>query len=230
MQSGPHSGSLQEGTWKHWPCRKPTQRQAWPAGIRHGSTPRSSRVTRAGWLTSSWRQPASPERLSLGSGGVALLAPTSATPELRPAFEPCPKISRKRKTQLERNRSAVGKSQLLGEPASALLCSCFVSAVACPDRPSCPRDQSTIKANPVPPPPGFVQEPVPERPQRLAVKPLCAPALRVQASSLSLPNARPVLVKWDLVQAHVGATKWVALPHFARGVSGCLNSAFLGLF
>jgi len=34
-----------------------------------------------------------------------------------------------------------------------------------------------IKANPVPPPPGFVQEPVPERPQRLAVKPrhLCRP-------------------------------------------------------
>src|SRR5271157_1093412 len=32
MQSGPHSGSLQEGTWNHWPCRKPTQRQPWPAG------------------------------------------------------------------------------------------------------------------------------------------------------------------------------------------------------
>jgi len=47
------------------------------------------------------------------------------------------------KPLLERNRSAVGKSQPLGEPASALLCSCFVSAVACPDRPSCPRDQST---------------------------------------------------------------------------------------
>src|SRR5271157_5843933 len=39
-----------------------------------------------------------------------------------------------------------------------------------------------IKANRVPPP-GFVQEPVPERPERLAVKPSSAPALRVQASS-----------------------------------------------
>jgi len=31
-----------------------------------------------------------------------------------------------------------------------------------------------IKANRVPPPPGFVQEPVPERPQRLALKPSSA--------------------------------------------------------
>jgi hypothetical protein len=46
------------------------------------------------------------------------------------------------KPPLERNRSAVGKSQSLGDPASALLCSCFASAVPCPDRPSCPRDQS----------------------------------------------------------------------------------------
>src|SRR5271157_3950934 len=52
MQSGPNSGSLQEGRSKHWPCRKPTQRPAWPAGLTHGSTPGSSRVTRAGWLGS----------------------------------------------------------------------------------------------------------------------------------------------------------------------------------
>src|SRR5271157_3726704 len=32
MPSGPNSGSFQEGTSKHWPCQKPTQRQAWPAG------------------------------------------------------------------------------------------------------------------------------------------------------------------------------------------------------
>src|SRR5208283_6180397 len=32
MQSGRHSGSLQEGRSKHWPGRKPTQRPAWPAG------------------------------------------------------------------------------------------------------------------------------------------------------------------------------------------------------
>ena len=44
---------------------------------------------------------------------------------------------------LERNRSAVGKSQSPAELASALLCSCFASQVACPNRPSCPRDQST---------------------------------------------------------------------------------------
>jgi len=48
----------------------------------HGSPSGSSRVTRAGWLGSSWRQPASPQRVSLGSGGVALRASTPATPEL----------------------------------------------------------------------------------------------------------------------------------------------------
>ncbi len=32
MQSGRNSGSLQEGRSKPWPCRKPTQRPAWPAG------------------------------------------------------------------------------------------------------------------------------------------------------------------------------------------------------
>src|SRR5271157_6646083 len=42
-----------------------------------------------------------------------------------------------------------------------------------------------IKANRVPPH-GFVQEPVPERPERLAVKPSSAPALRVQGSSFYL--------------------------------------------
>src|SRR5271157_2028994 len=47
---------------------------------RHGSTSASSQVTRAGWLGSSWRQPASPQRGSLGSGGVALRASTPATP------------------------------------------------------------------------------------------------------------------------------------------------------
>ena len=53
-----------------------------PQGIRHGSTPGSWRVTRAGWLGSSWQQRASPQRASLGSGGVALRASTPATPEL----------------------------------------------------------------------------------------------------------------------------------------------------
>jgi len=53
-----------------------------PQGIRHGSTPGSWRVTRAGWLGSSWQQRASPQRASLGSGGVALRASTPATPKL----------------------------------------------------------------------------------------------------------------------------------------------------
>jgi len=44
---------------------------------------------------------------------------------------------------LERNRFAVGKSQSLGEPASDFLCTRFASAAACPNRPSCPRDQTT---------------------------------------------------------------------------------------
>src|SRR5208337_4064774 len=39
-----------------------------PQGIRRDSTPGSSRVTRAGWLGSSWQQLASPQRASLGSG------------------------------------------------------------------------------------------------------------------------------------------------------------------
>ena len=47
-----------------------------------------------------------------------------------------------------------------------------------------------IKANRVPPR-GFVQEPVPARPRRLAVEPSSVPALCVQASSFSLPHARP---------------------------------------
>src|SRR5208337_5385074 len=46
-----------------------------------------------------------------------------------------------------------------------------------------------IKANRVPPR-GFVQKPVPERPRRLALKPSSAPALRVQASSLSRRQSR----------------------------------------
>jgi hypothetical protein len=50
------------------------------AFFRHGLTSASSQVTRVGWLRSSWRQPASPRRGSLGSGGVALRAPTLSYP------------------------------------------------------------------------------------------------------------------------------------------------------
>src|SRR5271157_4471338 len=37
-------------------------------GIRHGSTPGSSRVRRAGWLRSSWPQRASPQRATSDLG------------------------------------------------------------------------------------------------------------------------------------------------------------------
>jgi hypothetical protein len=66
-----------------------------------------------------------------------------------------------------------------------------------------------IKANRVPPH-GFVQEPVPERPERLAVKPSSAPALRVQASSFSLPHARPLPVKSGSGTSSVG--QWSPEP------------------
>jgi hypothetical protein len=46
----------------------------------------SLQVTRAGWLGSSWRHPASPRRGSLGPGGVALRASTPATPSFLTCF------------------------------------------------------------------------------------------------------------------------------------------------
>ena len=74
---------------------------------------------------------------------------------------------------LERNRPAVVTSQLLGEPASALLCSCFATESLAQTAPLSRATNLHIKANRVPPC-GFVQEPVPERPQTLAVKPSSA--------------------------------------------------------
>ena len=65
---------------------------------------------------------------------------------------------------LERNRPAVVTSQFLGEPASALLCSCFASESLAQTAPLSRATNLHIKANRVPPC-GFVQEPVPERPQ-----------------------------------------------------------------
>jgi len=53
MQSGRHSGSLQEGRSKPWPGRKPTQRPAWPAGDQAWFNSRIFAVTRAGWLGSN---------------------------------------------------------------------------------------------------------------------------------------------------------------------------------
>ena len=89
---------------------------------------------------------------------------------------------------LERNRPAVVTLQLPGEPASALLCSCFASESLAQTAPLSRATNLHIKANRVPPC-GFVQEPVPERPQTFAVKPSSAQALRVQASSISRPAA-----------------------------------------
>ena len=74
---------------------------------------------------------------------------------------------------LERNRPAVITSQLPGEPASALLCSCFATESLAQTAPLSRATNLHIKANRVPPC-GFVQEPVPERPQTLAVKPSSA--------------------------------------------------------
>ena len=74
---------------------------------------------------------------------------------------------------LERNRPAVVTSQFLGEPASALLCSCFATESLAQTAPLSRATNLHIKANRVPPC-GFVQEPVPERPQTLAVKPSSA--------------------------------------------------------
>jgi len=74
---------------------------------------------------------------------------------------------------LERNRPAVVTSQLLGEPVSALLCSCFATESLAQTAPLSLATNLHIKANRVPPC-GFVQEPVPERPQTLAVKPSSA--------------------------------------------------------
>src|SRR5208337_4588789 len=101
---------------------------------------------------------------------------------------------------LERNRPAVITSQLPGEPASALLCSCFATESLAQTAPLSRATNLHIKASRVPPC-GFVQEPVPERPQTLAVKSSSAQGpsgtgfFLVQASSFSLPNARLVPVK-----------------------------------
>ena len=70
MQSGPHSGSLPEGSPGRSRRGERSTGQAGSRlrdkldvqGIRHGSTPGSSRVRRAGWLGSSWPQRASPQR------------------------------------------------------------------------------------------------------------------------------------------------------------------------
>ena len=82
MQSGPHSGSLQEGRSKHWPCRKPTQRQAWPAGDQAWFYSGIFAGDKSGVAGVELATASEPPARSLGSGGVALRASTPATPEL----------------------------------------------------------------------------------------------------------------------------------------------------
>jgi hypothetical protein len=64
----------------------------------------SSQVTRAGCLGSSWRQPASPRRGSLGPGGVALRASTPATPSCVTCFLTLPDCSAGRRRWPARRR------------------------------------------------------------------------------------------------------------------------------
>src|SRR5208337_2075350 len=90
---------------------------------------------------------------------------------------------------LERNRPAVVTSQLLGEPASTLLCSCFASESLAQTAPLSRATNLHIKANRLPPC-GFVQEPVPERPQPLAVKPIvCARPFGYRLLPLQQPRS-----------------------------------------
>src|SRR5271166_4756609 len=91
---------------------------------------------------------------------------------------------------LERNRPAVVTSQLPGEPASALLCSCFATESLAQTAPLSRATNLHIKANRVPPC-GCVQEPVPERPQTLAVKPSSACAGPSGTGFFLFPTARP---------------------------------------
>src|SRR5208337_1642872 len=72
MLSGPNSGSFQEGTSKHWPCQRPTQRQAWPAGDRAWFNSRIFAGDKSGVAGVELATASGPQRASLGSGGVAL--------------------------------------------------------------------------------------------------------------------------------------------------------------
>ena len=80
MQSGPNSGSLQEGRSKHWPCRKPTQRPASPAGDQAWFNSRMFAGDKSGVAGVELATASEPPGASLGSGGVALRASTPATP------------------------------------------------------------------------------------------------------------------------------------------------------
>ena len=57
MPSGPNSGSFQEGTSKHWPCQKPTQRQLARRGSGMVQLPDlRGRQERGGWGRAGDRQ------------------------------------------------------------------------------------------------------------------------------------------------------------------------------
>jgi len=64
---------------------------------------------------------------------------------------------------------------------------------------------------------GFVQEPVPERPQGLAVKPSSAPAFRVQASSFSSPQGGTRSPQCSRPAQQVRKTLRQGAPHVGPG-------------
>jgi len=61
-----------------------------PCGSKRSEAFRRNRNASAGWLGSSWHQPARPQRGGLGSGGVALRASTPATLSRNPLLNHAP--------------------------------------------------------------------------------------------------------------------------------------------
>ena len=112
---------------------------------------------------------------------------------------------------LERNRPAVVTSQFLGEPASALLCSCFAAESLAQTAPLSRATNLHVRANRVPPC-GFVQEPVPEKPQTLAVKPSSAQGPSGTGfflfSTTRPSSASEKLVLYKLVRAALSGFSW----------------------
>ncbi len=129
---------------------------------------------------------------------------------------------------LERNRPAVVTSLFLGEPASALLCSCFAAESLAQTSPLSRATNLHVRANRVPPC-GFVQEPVPEKPQTLAVKPSSAQGPSgtdfFLFSTTRPSSASEKLVLYKLVRAALSGFSWrkanstsaVATPLMAIG-------------
>ncbi len=110
---------------------------------------------------------------------------------------------------LERNRSAVGKSQSLGEPASALLCSCFASAVAYPDRPSCPRDQCIDLSKPCAAAPRLRSRACTRKAATVCGEAIVCACPSCTGLFLSVLDAGPVQVKsWSRTKPLCGGKDW----------------------